>query len=203
MNRLPHSFTSLYRLFLRAGSASVLHQKAARKQLRRLFRPIFDVAARVVGDLQSDRLSRSERVGRELFLDIFQQRSTWINYSSLVLSHLSVDGTLSLLLNSAQYRGVPHRAIYNLNRLRKAHAVWVHRKYYSGAKNAWNPKAEVAHNSKPHAPQRPRDTDRMEKDRVHERCWDAFGEVVRMAEGRHDLSLGRLHLKPWTLEKRQ
>ncbi|KAI9568911.1 hypothetical protein HD554DRAFT_687120 [Boletus coccyginus] len=187
MNKLPSSFTSLYRLFLRAGSASVLHQKAARKQLRWLFRPIFDVAARVVGDLQSNQLSRSERVRRELFLDIFQQR---------------MDGTLSLLLNSAQYRGVPHRAIYNLNRLRNAHAVWTHRKYYSGAKNAWNPKVAVAHNLKPHAPQRPRDTDRMEKDRMHERCWDAFGEVVRMAEGRHNLSLGRLHLKPWTLEKR-
>lgn len=202
MNKLPSSFISLYRLFLRAGSASVLHQKAARKQLRWLFRPIFDVAARVVGDLQSNQLSRSERARRELFLDIFQQRSTWMNYSLLVSSHLSVDGSLSLLLNSAQYRGVPHRAIYNLNRLRNAHAVWTHRKYYSGAKNAWNPKVAVAHNLKPHAPQRPRDMDRMEKDRIQERCWDAFGEVVRMAEGRHNLSLGRLHLKPWTLEKR-
>lgn len=113
-----------------------------------------------------------------------------------------MDGTLSLLLNSAQYRGIPHRAIYNMNQLRKAHAIWVHGKYYSGSKNAWNPKAAAADNSKPRASQRSRDIDRMEKNRVHEHCWDALGEVVRMAEGRHNLSLGRLYLKPWTLEKR-
>jgi hypothetical protein len=81
MGRLPPSFTSLYRLFLRASSASVLHQNAARKQLRRLFRPVFDAAARVVGDLQSNQLSRSERTRREHFLNIFQQRSTSIDYS--------------------------------------------------------------------------------------------------------------------------
>jgi hypothetical protein len=187
MGRLPPSFTSLYRLFLRASSASVLHQNAARKQLRRLFRPVFDAAARVVGDLQSNQLSRSERTRREHFLNIFQQR---------------MDGTLSLLLNSAQYRGVPHRAIYNLNRLRKAHTVWIYGKYYSGSKNAWDPKAAVADNSKPRAPQRPRDIDRIERNQVHEHCWDALGEIVKMAEGRHNLSLGRLHLKPWTSEKR-
>lgn len=119
-----------------------------------------------------------------------------------VVSFVIVDGTLSLLLNSAQYRGVPHRAIYNLNRLRKAHAVWIHGKHYSGSKNAWNPKAAVADNSKPRAPQRPRDIDRMERNRVHEHCWDALGEIVRMAEGRHNLSLSRLNLKPWTSEKR-
>lgn len=114
-----------------------------------------------------------------------------------------MDGTLSLLLNSAQCRGIPHRVIYNLNRLGKAHVIWIRGKYYSGSKNAWNPKAAVAGNSKARVPQNPRDIDRMEKNRVHERCWDALGEVMRMAEGRHNLSLGRLYLKPWTLEKRQ
>ncbi|KAG8220450.1 hypothetical protein J3R82DRAFT_3144 [Butyriboletus roseoflavus] len=85
-----------------------------------------------------------------------------------------------------------------MNRLRKAHIFWIHSKYYSGSKHAWNPKVAVADNSKARA----RDIARMERNRVHERCWDALGEVVRMAEGRHNLSLGRVHLKPWTLEKR-
>lgn len=89
-----------------------------------------------------------------------------------------------------------------MNRLRKAHAIWIHGKYYSGAKNAWNPKAAVADNPNARATLRPREIDRMERNRLHERCWDAFGEAVMMAEGRHNLSLGRLHLKPWTLEKR-
>ncbi|KAG6382062.1 hypothetical protein JVT61DRAFT_700 [Boletus reticuloceps] len=185
MSRLPPSFKSLYRLFLRASSASVLHHNAARKQHRRLFRPVFDAAAKVVGKLQRNRLSRSERIGCEQFLNTFQQR---------------MDGTLSLLLNSAQHRGIPHQAIYNMNRLQKAHAIWIHGKYYFGSKNAWDSKATVTGNSKPRV--RSRDIDRMEKNRMHERCWDAFGEVVRMAEGRHTLSLGRLYLRPWTLEKR-
>ncbi|KAN0081455.1 hypothetical protein V8E55_009079 [Tylopilus felleus] len=186
MNRLPPSFISLYRLFLRASSASVLHQNEARKQLRRLFRPVFDAAAQVVKDLHSNQLSPSKRIRSECFLDTFQQR---------------MDGTLSLLLNSAQYRGIPHRAIYNMNQLRKTHAAWVHGKYYS--KHVWKPKAPLGDNPQPHAARRPRAIDRIEKSRIHEHCWDALGEVVRMAEGRHNLSLGRLRLKPWTLEKRR
>ncbi|KAG8220449.1 hypothetical protein J3R82DRAFT_3143, partial [Butyriboletus roseoflavus] len=78
MDRLPPSFTSLYRLFIRASSASVLHQNASRKQLRQLFRPVFDAAAQVVGDLQSNQLSRSERIRREYLLNTFHQRSTSI-----------------------------------------------------------------------------------------------------------------------------
>lgn len=89
MNGLPPSFTSLYRLFLRASSASVLHQNASRKQLRRLFRPVFDAAARVVGDLQSNQLSRSERMNLEHFLNTFNQRSASINHYSVVSPYVS------------------------------------------------------------------------------------------------------------------
>lgn len=80
MHRLPPSFISLYRLFLRASSASVLHQNEARKQLRRLFRPVFDAAAQVVKDLHSNQLSPSKRIRSECFLDTFQQRSTSIHH---------------------------------------------------------------------------------------------------------------------------
>lgn len=83
MDRLPASFTSLYRLFLRASSASVLHQNAARKQLRSLYRPLFDAAAQVVKDLQSNHFSHLERMRRERFLNTFQQRSALTVYSLL------------------------------------------------------------------------------------------------------------------------
>ena len=89
MSRLPPSFTSLYRLFLRTSSTSVLHQNAARKQLRQLFRPVFDAAARVVGDPQSNQLSRSERTRRDHFLNTFEQRGMSISHSLPVSSHLS------------------------------------------------------------------------------------------------------------------
>jgi len=156
---LPSSFTSLYRLFLRASSAAVLHNNAARKQLRSLFRPVFDAAAQAVRELQHNQLSGPERLRHERFLETFQQR---------------VDGTLSLLVNSAQFRGVPHRIVHNLNQLRKAHIAWVHNKYYHGSKNVWNPKAAGTNNSKaPATSPRPRDVERIERNRVHERCWDA------------------------------
>lgn len=87
MSGLPSSFTSLYRLFLRASSASVLHQNTARKQLRRLLRPVFDAAACVVRDLQNNRLSHLERIRHERFLNTFQQRSALIVVSLFMVSH--------------------------------------------------------------------------------------------------------------------
>lgn len=50
--RLPASFTSLYRLFLRTASASVLHHKTARLNLITRWRPIFNAAAKVTKELE-------------------------------------------------------------------------------------------------------------------------------------------------------
>ncbi|KAF8312209.1 hypothetical protein DL93DRAFT_1325060 [Clavulina sp. PMI_390] len=44
---LPPSFRSLYRITLRALSASVAHHRAAARNMRRLYRPTFDQAAAV------------------------------------------------------------------------------------------------------------------------------------------------------------
>lgn len=44
---LPREFKSLYRLFLRTVSAAVLHHPQATRNLRRLWRPIFDAGAYV------------------------------------------------------------------------------------------------------------------------------------------------------------
>ena len=54
---LTSEFTSTYRLFLRACSASVLHKGPSKLSLIRLYRPSFDAAAGVV--LQLQRLSSS------------------------------------------------------------------------------------------------------------------------------------------------
>ena len=58
--KLPPSFTSLYRLFLRASSASVLHHRAATRHIQTLWKPTFREAAVVVIKLQSPNLGTTE-----------------------------------------------------------------------------------------------------------------------------------------------
>ncbi|KIK96344.1 hypothetical protein PAXRUDRAFT_826056 [Paxillus rubicundulus Ve08.2h10] len=194
MNRLPPTFMSLYRLVLRSTSASVLHHTVARKNLCKLWRPAFDAAARVVRELQTHQLSQMQRTKRERLLNIFQLR---------------VDATLNLLLNSANSRGIPHQVVRNLNLLRKRHIDWVHGGYYSQlSKNAWKPQLSPKapeYSPKSLIPESQRATviqaRRRKNKQADERCWNALGEVVRMAEGRHNMSLGRVRLKPWAMER--
>lgn len=66
-SRLPASFTSLYRLFLRTASAAVLHHGTARMNLITRWRPIFDTAAKVTKELEyspqgSSSMWRQERI---------------------------------------------------------------------------------------------------------------------------------------------
>lgn len=57
--RLPASFTSLYRLFLRTASAAVLHHRSARINLITRWRPAFDAAAKVTKELEHNSLNSS------------------------------------------------------------------------------------------------------------------------------------------------
>jgi hypothetical protein len=54
MATLSSTFSSLYRLFLRTSSASVLHHPAARIALRKTWRPTFEGALLVIHKLQND-----------------------------------------------------------------------------------------------------------------------------------------------------
>lgn len=58
---LPAEFRSLYRLFLRANSASVLHHSPSKVQLNRLWRPVFDEAALKIHMLQRRDVDPTER----------------------------------------------------------------------------------------------------------------------------------------------
>jgi hypothetical protein len=60
-HKLPSSFTSLYRLFLRASSTAVLHHRAATRHARTLWKPTFREAAVVIHRLQSPTLEISEK----------------------------------------------------------------------------------------------------------------------------------------------
>ncbi|KZO94464.1 hypothetical protein CALVIDRAFT_538920 [Calocera viscosa TUFC12733] len=50
---LPARFTSLYRITLRATTASVRHNVAATRNIRALYKPEFEEAAKVVKELES------------------------------------------------------------------------------------------------------------------------------------------------------
>jgi hypothetical protein len=93
-----------------------------------------------------------------------------------------VDNTLSLLYSSAVSRGLPHRLTRNLHTLSKRRKDWVNLTYDRPAA-PWRPTGEpVRVNSK-----------KVQKNQGEsgELAWNMVGEVVRMAEGRDQLTLGR------------
>ncbi|KAH7906627.1 hypothetical protein BJ138DRAFT_1015906 [Hygrophoropsis aurantiaca] len=188
---LPQSFTSLYRLLLRTSSVSVLHKPSASRRLRALWRPTFEHAAQVIRTLQNGSENPGEQEQLQIWLRIWEQR---------------MDNTLSLLATSAQSRGLPHQLTRNLSWLRKSHATWVKDRYY--AHKPWKPQlpeTSPEYERKPIVPKTSKAQDIQTKNRrfrlFDEKSWDAFGEVVRMAEGRHQISLGRIRLKRWSHDR--
>lgn len=122
------------------------------------------------------------------------------------LSSRIVDNSLSFLLSSAQSYGLSHQVIKNLSILVHTHRWWVWGSYYKGVKR-WKPQLPLSSSEYDPASLLPKDLRRMNRrskmrdaKKIDERCWDALGEVVRMAEARHNLSLGRNRLKRWTIE---
>ena len=115
-----------------------------------------------------------------------------------------VDHTLLLLANAAVSRGLAHRITRNLRWLRQSHVLWVEKLYHSH-KPFWKPQLPSTQyqpyslptpGSKPdHILRRNR---RMRT--FDEQCSNALGEVVKMAEGRHNTILGRLCLQRWQKE---
>jgi len=74
-HKLPPSFTSLYRLFLRVSSASVLHHRAATRYVRTLWKPTFREAAVVIHKLQSPTLGISEKEKLERWRSLWELSS--------------------------------------------------------------------------------------------------------------------------------
>ncbi|KAF8161453.1 hypothetical protein B0H34DRAFT_380322 [Crassisporium funariophilum] len=120
--RLPATFTSLYRLFLRTSSAAVLHHNKARLNLWVRWRPVFDAGARVVKEVEHNHSCLSQEVKHD--------RVEWLK-----LWNQRMDHTLALLYTSCKSRGLPHRLTRNLaffvaaerQRLRSTHKkmkVW-------------------------------------------------------------------------------
>ena len=91
-----------------------------------------------------------------------------------------VDNTLSLLYNSAISYGLAHRLTRNLHTLSNHRKHWLHH-IYERNRSQWSS------TGKPVNFQQKR---RLEG-KPGELAWNMVGEVVRMAEGRDQLMLGR------------
>ncbi|RDB24877.1 hypothetical protein Hypma_007432 [Hypsizygus marmoreus] len=173
--RLPASFTGLYRLFLRTCSASVLHHRVGTRNLRRLWRPTFDVAANVTRQLENNSQNNLEQAQLEEWLHKWEQR---------------IDGTLALLYNSSQSRGLPHKLTRNLGLLVTREQL---RLNDPRPMRAWEPQIRTSP-----SPPKQRDTRKEEKQKAREAfeasAWAPLSQVVKLAEGRDGISLGRLAL---------
>ncbi|EGO00811.1 hypothetical protein SERLA73DRAFT_178752 [Serpula lacrymans var. lacrymans S7.3] len=183
---LPRSFISLYRLFLRTAGAAVLQHPGATSNIRRLWRPTFEGAAQVTRQLQCNSVTARERENLERWLADWENR---------------MDNSLSLLCTSAQSSGVSHRLTRNLNRIIRSHRDWVRREYCNH-RQTWRPQLDPSspeYLPKPIPLEGSRPGKAQEKKRkirqFDENGWKALGEVVRMAEGRHSITLGRIRLK--------
>lgn len=83
--RLPPSFTSVYRLLLRASTAAVLNHKAATRYARTLWKPSFREAATITLRLQNPTLGATEKAKLERWLCLWQSSSVYPRYSRIEL----------------------------------------------------------------------------------------------------------------------
>lgn len=96
---------------------------------------------------------------------------------------VTVDNTLSLLYNSATSRGLAHHLTRNLHSLSHRRKGWL-RSAYERSNIPWKPTGESIQ-----LKSNKRQTDRNEPGEL---AWNMVGEVIRMAEGRNRLMLGRV-----------
>lgn len=115
-----------------------------------------------------------------------------------------MDGTLTILSISARTRGLPHRITRNLSHLASTYDLYGSYNPDEPLPVSWRP--DLPPDSPQYAPRSidPSSHHRPIKKRVHDidlriklnkEVWSAFGEVIKMAEARDGLSLGRIKPK--------
>ncbi|KAF5354873.1 hypothetical protein D9756_005562 [Leucocoprinus leucothites] len=178
---LPTDFRSFYRLFRRACSASVLHRNAQSVALRNLYRTTFRRAGLIYMHAQNKSAKDGEKTEKKkAWLDIWNKR---------------MDNTLSLLYNSSHTRGLPHQITKFLG-----HFIYVQRRRHYESKNkglTWN--GQLPPNSPQYQPPQPTKPGKIAKQErkqllstFEQEALGPLREVVRMAEGRDEISFGNL-----------
>ena len=214
---LPSGFTSLYRIFLRATSASVLHHGPATRSLRRLYRPSFETAANAIRKLENlqtegnaveaQRIEKwlkifDERGKEPIQKDFLQKKNGKINsfnfFFPFPLFMCTVNNTLSFLLTSSLSRGLSHRVTSNLFLLSRSNHPW-NLAMNKLNQRTWNP--QLSPDSPEYSLQPPsvfsttarkRAIKQESINEMDNKVWGALGEVLDMAQGRDGLVMGKL-----------
>ncbi|KAI0060592.1 hypothetical protein BV25DRAFT_1807237 [Artomyces pyxidatus] len=174
--RLPATFKSLYRLVLRASSASVLHHHAGTRYLRPLWRPVFREAAVVVCKLQNKAMNSLDRQRHEKWLESWDR---------------NMDRTLTFLSTSARSRGLPHRLTRNLSFLNYGFRAWQSERLYKTT-SPWDPNPQNSKAGMQLKASRRHNKSDVASEQFDLKSWGALEEVVTMAEGKSGISLGRI-----------
>ncbi|KAL5512493.1 hypothetical protein ACEPAG_3146 [Sanghuangporus baumii] len=220
---LPAQFTALYRLFLRATSATVLHHRTSMRTLRMLYRPTFEAAAGAVTVLEilesAEKVEGEEKVVEETNEEEGSEEGSSegsdkeTEEGSKEIENLKgwlkafderINNTLSFLLTSSQSRGLPNEVVKRLVFLSQSNYHWTaERLLVSGRTREWEPQLDPKspeYSTLPpslYANNIVKSTEKKAKQADFDaKCWGALGEVVQMAEARDALSLGRIRFKP-------
>jgi hypothetical protein len=169
------SLRSVYRLFLRTVSASVLHHTSSVHGLRRLYRPIFRSGHTLMTQLNQPTLPESDR---EL---LHKQLVAWNN---------RIDTTLKLLLSSAQSRGLPDALTRNMVQLERDYAK-VQEIRMSRPAAHWDGQMTEDVLAQTHASIRGVMAKRAASRELEDRGWDVLHRTVQMAEGTAGVFLGQ------------
>ncbi|KAL5504493.1 hypothetical protein ACEPAH_7154 [Sanghuangporus vaninii] len=220
---LPARFTALYRLFLRATSAAVLHHGTSMRTLRMLYRPTFEAAAGAIKRLEvlqsTEKMEGEKKAVQEMKegegseKDLNEGSDKEIEGGSKDIENLKgwlkafderMNNTLSFLLTSSKSRGLSNDVVKRLVFLSQSNYHWTAgRLLVSGRPREWDPQLDrnsPEYSTLPpsiYASNKVKSTEKRAKEAEFDaKCWGALGEVVQMAEARDALSLGRIRFKP-------
>ena len=115
--------------------------------------------------------------------------SPQVGHSIVKVDFFLVDRTLSLLITSAQSRGLAHKLTRNLSFLHFCFQRYQERTRYFSATGSWDPHQQE------YKPVRPARSSQIQAERFHGQCWGALEETARMAEGKSGLTLGSVEFR--------
>ncbi|KAH8834362.1 hypothetical protein DL96DRAFT_1456218 [Flagelloscypha sp. PMI_526] len=159
---------SVYRLFLRSASASVLHHSSATKNLRKLYRPFFRDASSTMHRLAAASPDQDST-------SLIAWLKEW---------NIRMDNTLKFMYTSSQSRGLPHEVTANLAFLLSDEQMRLDAVKYLH----W--RSDLPAPVSPH--KRKAQKSETEMQELRNIAASFLGEAISMAEAHGRLSLGRV-----------
>ena len=191
--RLSPQLASTYRLFLRATSAAVLHHPTATRNVRKLYRPIFNEAAQVEVQLKTTQDPQTSKLLDQWLVNWNKRGNNLLDHTLPRITRLfffAVDNTLELLHNSATTRGLSHRLTRNIGFLTNAYLQSRTRRG-----QVWDPQLPASaplYSIQPVKAPTAKEMKQQGRKAFDAAAFQSLGQVVRLAEAQSEVSLGRL-----------